>query len=185
MVLGLIFAALLAALGVGTGLRQVNTLKRVRTEPYMPPEDRTYFRRQAVRRLAVSAMLLVVGGMIAFYFLSGMDARMDAIPERNKPGGLAAADDPQAGADKEFTKLVGTYWIVVILLLGVVVGIALIDFYATRKYWMARYKEIKEDHETKLKRDLAVYRQQKLNARAKGLKPPQDDTTPEGDPPVE
>ena len=51
------------------------------------------------------------------------------------------------------------------------------DFWATRMYWMARYREIKADHETKLQRDLAVFRQQKLNDR-EGLKKPDDDTPP-------
>ena len=78
----------------------------------------------------------------------------------------------------------GAYWIGVLLLLGAVVWMAVLDFWATRVYWLARYREIKTDHDTKLRRDLAVYRQQKLNDRAKGLKPPTDDTTPEGDPPV-
>jgi hypothetical protein len=114
-----------------------------------------------------------------------MDARMDAIPERNKAGGQAAADDPQAEADKQFTKQVGAYWIVVVLLLGVVVLVAVLDFWATRRYWMARYKELKEDHQAKLRRDLAVYRQQKLNARAKGLGRPTDETPPEGNPPLD
>jgi hypothetical protein len=179
----LILAAILLLLGVGAGLRQVRTLKGLRTEPYVATEDRRYFGGQAVRRLVISGLLLIVGGMISIYYLSGMDARMDAIPERNKAGGQPAPDDPQAASDKEFTKLVGVYWIVVILLLGAVVAVALMDFWATRKYWMVRYKEIKEDHETKLQRDLAVYRQQKLNDRVKGLKPP-DDVPPEGNPPV-
>ena len=185
MVVGLIFAALLVLLGVGAGLQQFNTLARVRSLPYMPDEDRRYFRSQARRRLLASALLLTIGTMIGIYFLSGMDARMDAIPERNKPGGQPAADDPQAESDKEFTKLVGIYWIAVILLLGLVVCVAVVDFWATRTYWMARYKEIKEEHETKLQRDLAVYRQQKLNDRAKGLKKPDDDTPPEGHPPLD
>lgn len=185
MVVGLILAALLVAFGVGAGVRQFRTLARVRAEPFMPAEDRTYLRRQAVRRLGVSALLLAVGGMIAFYYLSGMDARMDAIPERNKGDAAAAAGDPQAAADKEFTRQVGAYWIVIILLIGVVVLIAVIDLWATRRYWMARYKELKEDHQTKLQRDLAVYRQQKLNARAKGLgRRSADDTPPEGNPPL-
>jgi hypothetical protein len=131
-----------------------------------------------------SALLVVIGGMIAFYYLSGMDARMDAIPERNKPDGQAAQDDPQAEADKEFTRQVGIYWIVVVLLLGVVVCVAMVDFIATRKYYMARYKEMKEDYETKLQRDLAVLRQQKLNDRVKGLKKPDDDTPPDGNEPL-
>jgi hypothetical protein len=181
---GLIFAGLLVLLGLGAGLRQFAMLARVRAQPYMADEDRRYFRGQARRRMFASALLVVIGGMIAFYYLSGMDARMDAIPERNKPDGQAAQDDPQAEADKEFTRQVGIYWIVVVLLLGVVVCVAMVDFIATRKYYMARYKEMKEDYETKLQRDLAVLRQQKLNDRVKGLKKPDDDTPPDGNEPL-
>lgn len=170
MVVGLVFAAVLVLLGLSAGLRQFAQLARVRAQPYMADEDRRYFRSQARRRMVASSLLVVIGGMIAFYYLSGMDARMDAIPERNKLDGQAAQENPLTEADKEFTRQVGIYWIAVILLLGVVVCIALLDFMATRKYWMARYKEIKADHETKLQRDLAVFRQQKLNDRAKGLK---------------
>jgi len=111
--------------------------------------------------------------MIAYWFVSGMDARMDAIPDGDK-----------TDADWEFTRQVGFYWITVILLLGVVVTVAVIDFIATRKYWMARYKEIKADHEAKLQRDLAVFRQQKLNDRARGLRKPDDDTPSEGHEPL-
>jgi len=165
VVVGLIFATLLVVLGTGAGLRQLVTLARVRSQPYMADEDRLYFRGQARRRMLASGLLVVIGVMIAFHYLSGMDARLNAIPEGDK-----------SDADKEFTRQVGYYWIAVILLLGVVVFVAVLDFIATRKYWMARYKEIKADHEAKLQRDLAVLRQQKLNERAKGLKKPDEDT---------
>lgn len=177
MILGLLLAALLVVFGIGAGLRQLRTLRRVHDEPYMPAADKRYFHGQARRRLLASALLLVIGGMIACYYLSGMDARMDAIPERNQ------ADVPQTEADKEFTKFVGVYWIVVIVLLGLVVGVAVIDFWSTRRYWLARYKEMKDDYDTKLQRDLAVLRQQKLNDRARRLKKP-DDTPPDGNPPL-
>ena len=174
MVVGLIFAALLILLGLGAGMRQFVTLSRVRVQPYLPDEDRNYFRAQSRRRMLASTLLVVIGGLIGFYYLSGMDARMDAIPEGDK-----------SDADKEFTRQVGYYWIAVILLLGAVVLVAVVDFIATRKYWMARYKEIKADHEAKLQRDLAVFRQQKLNDRARGLKKPDEDTPLEGnEPPV-
>jgi hypothetical protein len=176
---GLIFASLLVLLGVGAGMRQFVTLARVRTQHYMADEDRTYFRAQARRRMLASGLLVVIGAMIAFYYLSGMDARMDEIGAKGQPDGQPAEED------KEFTRQVGMYWIVVILLLGVVVCVAVIDFIATRKYWMARYREIKADHEAKLQRDLAVFRQQKLSDRARGLKKPDDETPLEGEPPVE
>ncbi|MBA4188306.1 MAG: hypothetical protein C0467_09900 [Planctomycetaceae bacterium] len=177
MIVGLIIAALLVVLGTGAGSRQLRTMRRVQAEPFMPDVDRKYFRGQGRRRLAASGLLVVIGLMIAFYYLSGMDARMDELGEKR-------AEGPPAEADKEFARLVGVYWIVVILLLGAVVTVAMIDFWATRVYWLARYREIKNDHNTKLQRDLAVYRQQKLNDRVKGLKKPTDDTTPEGEPPV-
>lgn len=176
MVLGLILATIPLLLGIGAGYRQVANLRRLRDEPYMADGDRQYVQRQARRRLVMSGFLLIVGGMIYVYYLSGMDARMDAIPERNKAAGQPPPDDPQAQADKQFTLFVAVYVIVIILILGIWVGMAVIDVWATRNYWMARYKELKADHEIKLQRDLAVYRQQKLNERVKGLKKPDDDT---------
>jgi hypothetical protein len=176
VVVGLIFAVFLGLLGVGAGMRQFVTLARVRTQQYMAEEDRRYFHAQARRRMLASGLLVVIGGLIAIYYLSGMDVRMDQIGEKRA--------EPPSDSDKEFTRLVGLYWIGVILLLGAVVCVAVVDFIATRKYWMARYKEIKADHEAKLQRDLAVFRQQKLNDRARGLKKPDDDTPPEGSEPI-
>jgi len=175
---GLLFAVLLMVLGVAAGRRHLRLLRQVRIdEPYLPEVDQRYFRKQGQRRFIAALLLVVVGVMIGAYYVSGMDARMDEIGNRTQQG-LPPADEAQAEAEKEFARFVGIYWIAVILLLGVVVCVAVIDFWATRVYWMARYREIKTDHETKLRRDLAVYRTQKLNSRAKGLKPPSDDTTP-------
>lgn len=169
MVIGLLFAASLLLLGLGAGYRQIVGLRRVRAEPFMAAEDRTYYRRQAVRRLGISFLLLILSGMIVTFYASGMDARMDAIPERNKEG---PESDAQDKADKEFTRQMAVYWIVVIGFLGVFVWLAVLDVWATRKYWMRRYKELKAEHEIRLRRDLALYRQQKLNERAPGLKKP-------------
>ena len=77
----------------------------------------------------------------------------------------------------------GFYWIGIMGLVFGAVCLAVFDFWATRTYWMARYRELKADHDTKLQRDLAVFRQQKLNARVPGLKPPAEGDAPAGDPP--
>lgn len=179
MVVGLILAAGLILAGAITALRQKRALRAIADEQFLADEDRRYRRGQALRRIATSGILVVIGGMIGGYYLSGMDERMNNIPERNKIGAPQEGEpDPRAEADKQFTKLVGFYWIGVLGLVFVAVCFAVFDFWATRKYWMARYKELKADHDTKLQRDLAVYRQQKLNERVPGLKPPQvgDDT---------
>ena len=180
MEVGLLLATALLLVGLLTALRQQRALQALRDEPYLASEDRVYRRGQALRRLVTSGLLIVIGGMIAGYYLSGMDARMDAIPARNKDDApLDGEPDPQAEADKQFTKFVGFYWIGIMGLVFAVVCLAVMDFWATRKYYMARYKELKADHEAKLQRDLAVFRQQKLNERVPGLKPPTppDDST--------
>ena len=56
MVVGLLFAAVLVLLGVGAGLRQFAQLSRVRAQPYMADEDRSYFRAQARRRMVASGL---------------------------------------------------------------------------------------------------------------------------------
>lgn len=178
MALGLIIAGLLVVLGTGAGSRQLRTMRRVQAEPFMPDVDRRYFRGQGRRRLVASGLLVTIGVLIAFYYLSGMDARMDELGQKRDEG------RPLSDTDREFMRLVLVYWIGVILLLGAVLSVAVFDVWATRVYWLARYREIKADHNTKLQRDLAVYRQQKLNDRVKGLKKPTDDTTPEGEPPL-
>lgn len=171
MTIGLLLAASLILVGGLTVSRQRRALRALAAEPFVADADRRYLRGQAVRRGLTSGLLVAIGALIAFYYLSGMDARMDAIPERNRDG----EPDPQAGADKQFARLVGFYWIGVLGLVFLAVCLAVRDFWATRTYWMARYRELKADHDAKLQRDLAVYRQQKLNARVPGLKPPSGD----------
>ncbi len=170
---GLLLAVALVLVGAATAARQRRALRELAAEPFLADEDRRYRRRQGVRRAATSGLLVVIGGLIGGYFVSGMDARMDAIPDRPKAAPQPGAElDPQAEADLRFTVDVAYYWTAVMGLVFVAVCLAVTDFWATRKYWMARYKELKADHEVKLQRDLAVYRQQKLNARVPGLKPP-------------
>lgn len=165
VIIGLLFAASLLLLGLGAGYRQIVVLRRVRAEPFMAIEDRTYYRRQSIRRLGISFLLLILSAMIVAFYAAGMDARMDAIPERGK-------DDPQFESDKEFTRQMAVYWLVVTGSLGVFAFLAVLDVWATRKYWMRRYRELKTEHEIRLRRDLALFRQQKLNERAPGLKKP-------------
>jgi hypothetical protein len=174
---GLSLATFLIVVGAVVAIRQRRALRALAEEPFIADEDRSYRRGQAKRRIVTFGLLIVIGGMIGGHYLSGMDARLDAIPERPKPGGPEGDPDPQAESDKQFTKFVGFYWIGIMGLVFVVGCLAVLDFWATRKYWMARYKELKADHEAKLQRDLAVYRQQKLNERIPGLKPPATDET--------
>ncbi len=184
---GLLLAAALMLVGAFTAFRQRNALRALAGEQFLADEDRVYRHGQAKRRMLTSGLLIVIGCLIATHYLSGMDKRLDAIPDRNKIGAPPQEGEanPQDEADRQFTKFVGFYWIGVMGLVFVAVCIAVLDFWYTRKYWMARYKELKADHEAKLQRDLAVFRQAKLNERVPGLKPPNPaDDTATDEPPV-
>jgi hypothetical protein len=175
--LGLFFSSLLILLGIGTGARQFGTLRKLREEPYTPDIDKLYFRGQVRRRLTAAVLLVAIGAMIGFYYLSGMDARMNEIGDKGQ-------DNPATQEDKDFARGVVIYWIVVLVLLALVGCVAVMDFWATRLYWMARYREMKNDHETRLRRDLEVYKHQQLSDRARGSQQPSDDTPPDGHDPV-
>ena len=191
MVVGLLLALTLVLLGAGTAYRQAATRRRLREERFLPSDDRAYLRRQVIRRHAVSIVLVAIGGMIGYYYLSGMDDRVNEIARIKQPDDPANAPAPPADpdaakqADKDFAKLIGMYWIGVMGLVFVVACLAVFDFWATRRYWMAQYRLIKADHEVKLQRDLAVYRQAKDNDRMTRLrgKKPDDDTDDTGDHP--
>ncbi len=185
MLVGVLLAIFLLLLGLGTAATQRRTLRRLREERYLPSDDRVYFRGQVRRRLAVSAVLVIMGAMIGWAFLSGMEARADRIGEHQAE---AKVHDPEDGEKREpdpeerrFARFWGSYWIAILVLVGLIVCLATLDFWATRVYWMARYREMRADHEAKLQRDLAVYRQQKLNERMKGPRKP-DDTDEEKTP---
>ena len=184
---GLLLASVLLALGVGSGLRQRRTLRRLRVEKYLPSDERTYLRRQAWRRSLTAVVLVAIGGMIAGAYLSGMEARANGIADRRKradaqpdpaadPGRPADAIDrpPPSDDDKQFVKVYGTYWIAILVLLFGAVCLAVFDFWATRWYFMAQYRRIKADHESKLRRDLAVHRHTKDNDRMGGRGTPAD-----------
>ncbi len=193
---GLILATGLLAFGVGTAARQRGTLRRLRDERFMPSDERAYLRGQVRRRLITSAIVALIGAMIGWSYLSGTEARATEIAERSRKATENAPEheagrpaDPQTPTDEEkrrvaaekaFVSLYGYFWLGILALVFIAVSCAIFDFWATRRYWMAQYRIIKADHEAKLRRDLAVYRQAKDNDRMTGL----GNTKPDENPPL-
>ncbi len=194
---GLVLATGLFAFGVGTAARQRPTLRRLRDERFLPSDERAYLRGQVRRRFLTSAIVASIGIMIGWSYLSGMEGRATEIAERSRKA-AEKAPEHEAGrpadfqpptdeekrrlvAEKAFVSLYGYFWLGILALVFLAVSCAIFDFWATRRYWMAQYRIIKDDHEAKLRRDLAVYRQAKDNDRMTGLdKKKPDEEPPEG-----
>ena len=156
-----LLAAGLVLLGAATGWFQVRGLRRLRARTHVPSDEYGYLRSRYRRRLLTGVLLAVVGGMIGGAYLAGMEAKVDELGEK-QPAAAPDAPKPKLTPDqKALLRFWGGYWIAVVLLVFGVLGLALSDALATRRYALGQYRVIREDHDAKLRRDLAVYKQQK------------------------
>ena len=157
-------SALLAAIAVVSLRYQVRTWRRLRTES-LASDDRRYLRGLAQRRTVNAVLLLLLAGMLAGAYLSGGQQ------ELNRIAGLKGLDPPgeRTPEDDRFVKAWAIYWIVVLGLLFFVIVVAVADYTATGLYGRQQLRRIRNEQRALLERDLAVYRQQKLNDRARRL----------------
>lgn len=161
-----VLAVGLVLLGAATGYVQVRGLRALAARKHVPSDEHTYFRSRYRRRLLTGAVLVALGGLIGGAYLSGMERRADQLAEPRPQADADPAERPQmTDAERRFVRIWGVYWILVLVLVFVLVGLAVIDALATRRYWLTLYRQIKEEHQAKLRRDLAVYRQHKEQTR--------------------
>lgn len=151
----------LALLGAGTAAVQVRGLRRLAARTHVPSDEFRYLRGRYRRRLLIALVLVLAGGMIGGAYLSGMEARVDAI-EKAGPD----APKPVVGDENwRFARLYALYWVGVIVLTFALVALAMVDSWATRRYWYAQFGRLREEHQAKLRRDLAVYKTMKQDRR--------------------
>ncbi|QEL18010.1 hypothetical protein PX52LOC_05024 [Limnoglobus roseus] len=167
MVIALLLALPLMLLGLVSGWQQVRGLKALYARKLVPSDEFAYLRGRYRRRLVVGLLLVLIGGMIAGAFVSGMEARADEMGEK-KPTDADGEKPPITPTEKQFLRWYGIYWMGVMALTFFVIGLAMADGIATRRYWLKIYREMREEHNSQLRRDLAVYRQQKEQNRGSG-----------------
>lgn len=152
-------AGLLLVLGVVSGYVQVRGLRALAARKHVPSDEHAYLRNRYRRRLLIAGILVLVAGLIAGSYAFGFEQRVDQITAAKN---AAKEKGEDVGEDDKFVlKVWGGYWVVVISLVFVLVALAVIDAWATRRYWHKIFREMRDEHHSKLRRDLAVYRQQK------------------------
>jgi len=156
---GLLLAVVLILLGVGTAARQFKGLRVLAARTHVPSDEHAYLRTQARRRLLIAGMLFLLGVLIGGSFLSGIEAHATAIGERNH------GSEPPTPDEKRFVQFYGALWIFIIVMVFAVVGFSILDAWAARRYWHRVYRQMRDDHNTLMQRDLALYRQQRMEAR--------------------
>ena len=167
MFFALFFAGVLLLLAIVSIRRQLGNLRRLRTDSHVPSDDRSYLRKQAYRRILNGSLLLGLAGMLSGAYLSGMERHADELGQK-KPANDDGEKPKPADDDRQFFRLYAIFWISVLVLLFVIVSLAIIDLWATRRYAWQQLRRMRTEHRAVLERDLAMYRQQQLNDRMRG-----------------
>lgn len=160
----LLLSAILLLLGTVSAYYQFQGRRQLHERKLVPSDEYVYLRGRYRRRLLASGLMIVAGLMIGGAYLSGMEANADALKAER---GVDGERKPIAPQDRDFVKLWGLYWIGVIVLAFALISVAMTDAWASRRYWLGVYKLMREEHQVKLRRDLAVYQQKKDDRGAK------------------
>ena len=161
----ILFTALLIVVLVGLAAyyawRQVQTLRGLRHADNLPPEDRRYLRNQAWRRLACSALMLVFAGLLAGSFFIEFPAQAlvnfgEAAHARNERPDL----DPE---QRRFVHFYTLYWVTALLVLLGMMGTALYDLLAIRRFGQRHFRKLQADRRAMIERQAARLRQERYD----------------------
>jgi hypothetical protein len=152
----------LVTLGVAGffGWQQVRTLRGLPGRESLPPEDRSYFRRQAWRRLAGCGLLVAVAAMLSVWYVSGQDVQFDRLGDALQA--QRAAGDHGLRPDQEQARRFFVYYVnAMLLLLLALLALAAVDLLAIRRYAARHSRRIRDDRRAMLERELANLRRER------------------------
>jgi hypothetical protein len=150
VVIGLLLAVVLLGLALYYGSRQLATLRKLRQEEALPDEERRYERRKAWRRLVSCGLMLVMAAVFTALQFYASEAKEI----------LAKAPD-LTDQEKVFVRVYTGSWIAVLLLLLVVLALAAVDLWATRRYGLRQYRKLSEDRRAMIRRQADRMRQER------------------------
>lgn len=161
--LEIIFAAVIVLLLLGLagyfGWRQWLMLRDLRRQTDLALEDRLYYFRQAWRRLACCALMILLASMLAGWYLSGMEQRAREMEERTR---IATELDAEGqDAERRSKDMFRLYWIVLLVVLLFVLVLAALDVLAIRRFGLRHYRQIRSDRREMLEKEASILRSQR------------------------
>jgi TRAP-type C4-dicarboxylate transport system permease small subunit len=138
--------------------RQVRTLRELRHETMMPPEDWRYLRNQAWRRLACSALMVAFAAMLAGTFF-GIESAMQELVNLGEALSVQGKKPPLTPEQQRLVNLWAAYWIVALLILLGMLGIALYELIAIRRFARRHFRKLQADRRAMIERQAARLRE--------------------------
>ena len=149
MTLGIAFAILVLAVAVYFIWRQQATLRALRADTRMAPDQRRFLMRQCVRRTFGSGVLIVLAVMLAGSLFLDYEPLSRPLPE------LPEAEQQAA---KQAVRFITIYWMTVLLILMAVMALAILDLWATARHGIWQQKQLLQEHQDALKAELTEHR---------------------------
>lgn len=157
---GAILVLILLCISLLYGVRQIAVLRRLRRAEEMALEEASHLRAQARRRLLTSALLLLLGLMLAgdlVYLEVPAQQLADQRAEQDQQGDSS----PLSGEQRQFARFYGGFFVLFLLVLMVVVFLAALDFWATRRYGLRQHRKLMADRRAMIEREVSRLRQER------------------------
>jgi uncharacterized membrane protein YjgN (DUF898 family) len=151
-VYGTLLVAVLMVLAGFYALRQAAMLRRLRGPHGLSEEEARWRRGQAWRRLFGSALMAALAALLAWAVLV-VGERAQSLADQGPVG-----DTPEA---HHFVRLYTAVWIVFLILLLVLVILAAVDIWFTRRFSLRQHRKILAERRAMLEREVARLRQER------------------------
>jgi hypothetical protein len=155
--LGAFIVFVLLALAGWFGWKQVMVLRNRAELDNATPEDRRYLSRQAWRRLVGCALMVVLAGLLAGWYLLGFHDFANQLFLRPETADGRTVQTPQ---EQQTLRYCVYYFIAALVVLLGMLGVAALDILSIRSYALRHHRQIMADRRAMIERQVARMRQQ-------------------------
>jgi hypothetical protein len=138
-----------------------STLRATWTEIAMLPEERMFLRRQSWRRLVNGGFMLVLAAMLAGSYVLGFQSRAEEIGRERERQAVTGAKPPLTPEQHAFGRFFSGYVMVLLILLALIILLAGIDLFATRRYVMTQLRRIQADRRAMVEMQMERWRRER------------------------
>lgn len=158
IIFGTILVLVLLGLGAFFGTEQFRHLRSL-SHLQLPDEELRYERNKTRRRLFSSALLMLIGVLLASSLIFHEPTAQQIADQREA---FTAEDAPPFTEEQRaFLRIWGGTWIVLLLTLMAVVLLAAVDLWATRRHGLRLYRKLREDRRAMVRRQVERLRRER------------------------
>jgi hypothetical protein len=143
------------------GWRELAELRRLRAGPPLPAAESRQQRGQAYRRLLTCGLLAVLALLLAGAQLFLEERADNLIDEQQAQSHQDGTEPTFTPEQRDFARIYGVYWIVCLVILMAVVGLAGIDLWQTRRRGLRERRKLLDDQRVMLRRQITRLRQER------------------------